>query len=98
MTSTLAFHQPLTITEADEAILAACNSNDGAIEDCEECPEQVRYFLRVRRCCRPRGRPRLLRWPAKKETTTGVRSKRRAVFFGRSSLRSLNQNATLSAN
>jgi hypothetical protein len=45
MTSTHALHQPLTITESDEAILAASNSNDGAIEDCEECPEQVRYFF-----------------------------------------------------
>jgi hypothetical protein len=36
--------QPLTTSETDEAILAACAS-DGAIEDCEESPEQVRYFF-----------------------------------------------------
>jgi hypothetical protein len=46
MTSTLAFHQPLTITEADEAILAASsNSNDGAIEDSEVRDTEVRYFF-----------------------------------------------------
>jgi hypothetical protein len=45
MTSTLALHQPLTITEADEAILAASNSNDGAIEDAEVRDTEVRYFF-----------------------------------------------------
>jgi hypothetical protein len=45
MTSTHALHQPLTITESDEAILAACNSNDGAIEDAEVRESEVRYFF-----------------------------------------------------
>jgi hypothetical protein len=37
--------QPLTISEADEAILAACDSSDGAIEDCQESSTEVRYFF-----------------------------------------------------
>jgi hypothetical protein len=37
--------QPLTTSETDEAVLAACNGSDGAIEDCEESPEEVRYFF-----------------------------------------------------
>ena len=37
--------QPLTISEADEAVLFACHRSYGAIEDCEESPEQVRYFF-----------------------------------------------------
>jgi hypothetical protein len=37
--------QPLTLSETDEAVLAACNSSDGAIEDCEESSTEVRYFF-----------------------------------------------------
>jgi hypothetical protein len=42
MTST---SQPLTLTETDEAILAACNSSDGAIEDVEVVEREVRCFF-----------------------------------------------------
>jgi hypothetical protein len=42
MTST---SQPLTLTETDEAILAACGSSDGAIEDVEVAEAEVRYFF-----------------------------------------------------
>jgi hypothetical protein len=47
MTSTLlaALHQPLTLTETDEIIRNAAHAADGAIEDCEEQPTEVRYFF-----------------------------------------------------
>jgi hypothetical protein len=44
MTST---SQPLTLTETDEAILAACNSSDGAIEDVEVVEKRGPLLLRV---------------------------------------------------
>jgi hypothetical protein len=45
MTNALAVDQPLTITETDEAVLSACTSGDGAVEDCEESRTEGRYFF-----------------------------------------------------
>lgn len=36
---------PLTTSETDEAILAACDRSDGAIEDAEVLENEVRYFF-----------------------------------------------------
>jgi preprotein translocase subunit SecA len=33
------------ISETDEAVLAVCNRNDGAIEDAEVFETEVRYFF-----------------------------------------------------
>jgi hypothetical protein len=44
MTST-STSQPLSLNETGEAILAACNGSNGAIEDCEESTTEVRYFF-----------------------------------------------------
>jgi hypothetical protein len=35
----------LTVEETDELILAACTPQDGAVEDCEVEPSEVRYFF-----------------------------------------------------
>jgi hypothetical protein len=35
----------LTVEQTDELILAACTREDGAIEDCEVEPTEVRYFF-----------------------------------------------------